>query len=429
MKRLMIPLLAMLACAPLFAGETERQEATKFLESQTALSDSAKGETTLKLRMLGVTVGQITLKTEHGEHEGKPCYVATMNGEVKLGAIATKMQGKAMVGADLALLYEENQEHEGEELTKHSLYKNVAGTLQVKLFDKNAKKEEDKNREFEIKPEKRMLLGMSQMIAQILLPKQAGKKFEFIDWDDDVNKTFAMTLEVAAQEELYGKKAWKLLQHGFDYSKDDEGVVNEDATIETLWLSGVNALRIETAKGLILDSGPDPTRTAITNEALEKQDKECHAVVLFFLAVQAKSEDMVKKAVNIDRFIDYVIENDESLKALGPDEKAAVKEMIRPKMPEEFLKGAGSEEKSEVEKQRDAAVLELLKHEENFRVTKVDGHDAVVFTDEAQKMFGRMAFYVEKNTDGQWQITWVGQQPEEKKDPEKTPDKEDEEGF
>ncbi|MBK8208327.1 MAG: hypothetical protein IPK87_16245 [Planctomycetes bacterium] len=429
MKRLMIPLLALLACAPLFAGEAERQEATKFMESQTALSESAKGETTLKLRMLGVTVGQVTFKVEHGEHEGKPCYAVTMNGQIKLGEIVTKLQGKAMVGPDLALLMEENHEYEGEELTKHSVYKNAEGNLQVKLFDKNAKKEEDKNREFEIKAETRLLVGTSQMIAQILLPKQAGKKFEFLDWDDDVNKTFAMTLEVAAEEELYGKKAWKLLEHGIDYSKDDEGVVNEDATIETLWLSGANALRIETAEGLILDSGPDPTRTAITKEALEKQDKECHAVVLFFMAVQAKSEDLVKKAVNIDRFIDYVIENDESLKALGPDEKAAVKEMIRPKMPEEFLKNAGGEEKSEAEKQREAAVFELLKHEENFKVTKVDGHDAVVFTDEAQKLFGRMAFYVEKNSDGVWQITWVGEQPEEKKEPEKTPDKEDEEGF
>ncbi|MCC7508244.1 MAG: hypothetical protein IT464_02575 [Planctomycetes bacterium] len=429
MKRLMIPLLALLACAPLFAGEAERQEATKFVESQTALSENAKGETKLKLRMLGITVGEFTFKVDHGEHEGKKCYVVTMDGLIKLGEVSTKMQGKAMVGADLVLLFEESKEHEGDELTKHKVYKSVDGNLQVKLFEKNAKKEEDKNREFEIKGDKRLLVGMSQMIAQIMLPKQAGKKFEFLDWDSDVNKTFAMTFEVAAEEELYGKKAWKLLEHGINYSKDAEGVVNEDATTETLWLNGANALRIESAEGFILDSGPDPKRTAISKEALDKQDKECHSVVLFFMAVQSKSEDLVKKAVNIDRFIDYVIENDESLKALGPDEKAAVKEMIRPKMPAEFLKGADGEEKSEAEKQREAAVFELLKHEENFKVTKVDGHDAVVFTDEAQKLFGRMAFYVEKNSDGQWQITWVGEQPEEKKDPEKTPDKEDEEGF
>lgn len=426
---MMLPLLALL-CAPLLAGEAEQANAQKFLESQTALNDTVKADSMLKLRMLGVAVGKFTIKVGHGEHNGTKCYTVDASGEFELGGVKSKLAASSKVAHNLQLLWESSTEHEGDELVKSLEYTSTNGLLQVKGFNKKAGKEEEREFTGELKPEPRTLVGMAQMLAQALLPAEAGKKYEFMDWHAESGKHFALTLEAAGEEELAGAKARKVISHGTDYTRADSGWESKES-IETVWLSGMAITRVKFKDGTVIDSGPDPKRTPVSKDALAKQDKELHPAILFFDAIAAKDEALLNKAVNIDRFIDFVIENEESLKELGPEEKAAVKEYLKPEMAKNFFNSDGDEEKSETDKKREAAVMELLKHEENFEVIKIEEYTAVVFTGEARDMFGNMAFYVEKNKEGQWQVIWVGERPAEKKPEDVKPkkDKEEEEEY
>lgn len=427
MTRLMILPLAVLLCAPLLAGEAEQANAQKFVESQAALNDAVKSESTLKLRMLGVAVGKFTIKVGHGEHNGTKCYTVDASGEFELGGVKSKLAASSKVAHNLQLLWEKSTEHEGEDLVKSLEYTSANGLLQVKGFNKKADKEDERDFTGELKPEPRLLVGMAQMLAQALLPAEAGKKYEFMDWHAESGKHFSITLEAAGEEELAGAKTRKVISHGMDYTRADDGGWESKESIETVWLSGMAIARVKFKDGTVIDSGPDPKRTPVSKDALAKQDKELHAAILFFDAIAAKDEALLNKAVNMDRFIDFVIENEESLKELGPEEKAAVKEYLKPEMAKEFFKSQDGEEKSETEKKREAAVMDLMKHEENFEVIKIEEYTAVVFTGEAKDMFGNMAFYVEKNKEGQWQVIWVGERPAEKKPEESKPKKEKEE--
>lgn len=424
-RLVMIPLVALL-CAPLTAGEAEQANAQKFLEGQTALNDAAKGESTLKLRMLGVSVGKFTIKVEHGEYDGTKCYVVTAAGEFELGGVKSKLSANSRIAHNLHILHETSTEHENDELVKSIEYTDANGVLKVKLFNKKADHEADREVESEIKPEPRMLLGMAHMLAQVLIPAEAGRKYEFVDWHIEAARSFVLTLEAAGAEDVAGGKARKVVTHGSDFERGEEGKWEESSKSESVWLSGPSFVRVKFKDGTLLDSGPDPKRTPISKEALAKQDKELHPAILFFDAIGAKDEELLKKAVNMDRFIDFVIENNEELKDLEPEDKAAVKEYLKPEMAKNFFND--EKEKTDVEKKREAAVMQLLKHEENFEVIKIEEYTAVVFTGEAKDMFGNMAFYVEKNKEGAWQVIWVGERPAEKKKPEeKKPGKEKEE--
>jgi hypothetical protein len=406
MKRIMAGLLglALLACAPLHAGEAEQENAKEFLKGLTGLKDAAKCESEVKIRMLGISVGSATLKIEHGEHEGTKCYVVTMTADFKLGDIANKVTSKSHIGADMTLLLEESQETEDGEVRKSKTYKYVDGSIEVTLIDKN--KKENQERSYTVKGGPGLMLGATSMVAQLLLPRDAGKKYEFQDWDSTANEHFSVTFEVVGEEELYGQKTVKIVEHGKNYKKAGDSYAAED-TVETQWLAGSKMVRYESAEGFAMDTGPDPKRTAVSKESIEKQDKELHAPILFFMAVLTGSEEIVKKAVNIERFTDNVIDNNEQWAGLTAEERADLKAMIMPGLPAEFVKRAGDSGKSETERKREAAVTDLLKYEEHFVITKDDVKTVVSFSEEVQKLFGKLSFWVEKNKDNKWQVTWV----------------------
>lgn len=412
MKTMMLSLMFALLAAPLLAGEKEEANTNALLESLTEVKDSALGKEELRFLMLGIEVGKFTVEITKGEHEGKPCYVVTAGGAFALGEAKREVRTTGKIGPNLAIISEESSHLDDGEVVETMSWKLEGGVYKVHVTDKDAKVEADKDRKYEVKPEPTLLAGFSDLILARVLPNEA-KAYAFKEWDHDSDKVYTVNVEVTPGAE----GAVTVVQKSTEASKDDTGKVKEKPKTTTTSLKGGKFVRVELHNNFVLTTVAPAKRTAISAESMAKQDKEMHAVCAMFAASMDRNEEKMKLAVNLDRFADIALEKDPQAQGMSKDDLDAAKPFVKDNILKSFL---GEEKKrTEKEKKANAGVVTLLLHEENFVVSKLEGAQMkVVLSDDAQKLFGKLEFTVEKNKDGKWQIVWVEAKNDEKEKPE-----------
>jgi hypothetical protein len=414
MKRVMFPLLALVAsgiCAgALHAGEAEKAAASKFLESQTALNEGILGEQALKMRMLRQDVGNMTLNVEKGEYEGKVCYVLTLKGHIEFGA-ASEVEGKSYIAPDLSLLHSEETEKTNGELSKQELYELKDGVLNISI--KNPKDEDESAREqsFKVTPERGLLIGQAEMLVTMLLPREAGKKYEFTRWNDDSGKTYPMTVELVGNEDHNGKPAFKIVEHDKTFDKDESGQYVGTDVDSKLWFDGHKLVRMEAAEGFTLETGEAPKLTPITREMVDKQDNPACVAAGFYMGANQKDKALLAKLLNMTKIFRPTIDKNPRFKNNTNEEKDQIAELYGEQMLKNMTK-PDPEGKTDEQKAREKAVMKMLLHTEFFVTEEKNDVRTVRLSDDAARMFGKTQFTLEKTSDGKWEITGIGQVPE-----------------
>jgi hypothetical protein len=432
MRTILTSLLLIALAAPLFAGEAEQANAKKFLDSQTAVDPSALGEQTLKVRILGAVVGSMTLKVEAGEFEGTKCYVLTTKGEIDMG-VKTSIDGTAHIAPNMAVLHGEQTEKEGDKVSEHSVYTVKDGVITAKIERPTDKDESMRDKTYQIKPVPGLLLAGGEMLATILLPREAGKSYEFTRWSNEADETYPLMVEAAGNEELHGKAAFRFNEMGKKYKKDEAGDMIITDSESTLWFDGRKLVRMASADGFTLDTGADPKLTPITREAIVKRDNQVAVAAGFFLAANDKDKELLGALLNEERIVRKSLDTNEMTKELSDEEKDAAAKMYAPMVLDQILNSG--EEKTADDIARDKAVSKLLLTAENFETEEKDGTTIVRFNEEARKFIGNLSFVLAKDAEGKWEIVEIVNTPEESAKPEETPDKkpeeegEEEDGF
>ena len=423
MNRVTTPLLTLAALSllagSLHAGEAEKAAANKFLESQTAVNESILGAQTLKVRMLRQDVGSMTVTVEKGEYEGKACYVLTMKGSIEFGS-KTEIDGKSYIAPDMSLLHGEETEKEDGELSKHSLYEDKNGLLIATFKQPKEEDESKRDQTFEIKPEQGLLVGSAEMLITMLLPREKGQKFEFIRWNSTADKTYPMLVECVGSDDYNNKTVTKFIEHDKKFNEDELGNVEEVDAESTLWFDEHKLVRMNSADGFTLESNEAPKVTPITREMIDKQDDEVTVAAGFFLAANDKDEALLKALLNEFKIVRNSLDD-------NPMTKGELAEAYADTVVQNIMNGDG-EEKTEAAKKREAAVVKLLLHKENFVAEVKDDVHTVRMSDDAAKMFGKILFTLEKTDEGKWEITGIGQVPEEEEASETPPEKKDGDG-
>ena len=439
MNRVTTPLLTLAALSllagNLHAGEAERAAANKFLEGQTAVNESIVGAQTLKVRMLRQDVGSMTVNVEKGEYEGKACYVLTMKGSIDFGN-KTEIDGKSYIAPDMSLLHGEETEKENGELSKHSLYEDKNGLLIATFKQPKEEDESKRDQSFEIKPEQGLLIGSAEILVTMLLPREKGQKLEFLRWNSTADKVYSLMVECAGDDDYNNKTVTKFVEHDKKFNEDELGNIDEVDAENSLWFDGHKLVRMDSADGFTLESNEAPKLTPITREMIDKQGDEVTVAAGFFLAANSKDEDLLKALLNEFKIVRGSLDTNPMTKDATDEQKDELAEMYADTVVQNIMNGDG-EEKTEEDKKREAAVVKLLLHKENFVAEVKDDVHTVRMAKDAAKMFGKLQFTLEKTEEGKWEITGIGDVPEEEASetpPEKKKDdgekkKEEEDGF
>ena len=417
MRYALTSLLLIALAAPLFAGDAEQANTKKFLDAQAAVDAAALGEQTLKVRILGAAVGTMTLKVEAGEFEGTKCYVLTMKGEIDMG-VKTTINGTAHIAPNMAVLHAEQTETEGDKISEHTLYTVKDGVITAKFERPRDKDETRRSNTYEIKAASGLLLGGGEMLVTILLPREAGKKYEFTRWTDKADETYPITISAMGEEALNGKPAFHFHETGKKYEKDEIGDVIISDVENNLWFDGRKLVRMASADGFMLDTGADPKRTPITREAIEKRDNAVNTTAGFFLAANEKDKELLGALLNEERIVRKSLDENEQTKDLSDEEKDAAAKMYAPMVLDQVLNSGG--EKTADDITREKAVTKLLLTTENFETEEKDGVTYVRFNEEARKFIGNLSFALAKDAEGKWEIIEIisggaAQTPEEQR--------------
>lgn len=393
-------LLALLA-APMFAGEKEQANAKALLAGLTEVKESALGKDELLVTMMGIEVGKFTVEITKGEHGGKVCYVFQGTGWLTVGGIKRDLKTTAHIAPDMALLAEEGTQSDDGELVESMKYTFAEGAYKVQVIDKEAKVEADRDQTFDLKAEAGTLLGATKILLLRLLPAEA-KAYEFREWDHDANMFFPLTMTVEAEKD----GVLRVSQKGTEAKKDDEGDVTTEIRTTVGVLKAGKFVKVELGNNVVLTTESPAKRTAITAEIGAKLEKETAPVALFFRASLKRDQEMLEKAVDLERFKDTILDRNEMTKGMTKEQRDEVKALHLANLGEQLM--GPEKEQTAKEKKRDAGGIDLLLHEENFVISKAEGEQkTVVFTDEVQKVVGNLVFTVEKNKDGKWRIVFI----------------------
>lgn len=440
MNRVMLPALALivsgLMAGALYAGDAEKEAANKFLASQEAINESILGTQKLKIRMMGHDVGLMTLDIQEGTFEEKPCYVLSMRGNIDIG-VKTVIEGKSQLAPNLSLLHSESSETEDGELSKHSLYTLKDGVITVVIKQPLEEDESKQERSFEIKQQDGLIVASAEMLVSTLLPREKGKKYEFLRWDDTADKTYPMTVEAVGDDDYNNQTVFQFIEHDKKFNEDELGNVSSTDVESKLWFFEHQLKRMDSADGFSLETNEAPTLTPITREMIDKRDNDKFVVAGFFLGANEKDEDLLKSVLNEFRIVRDGLDVNPDTKGMTNEEKDQIAEMYAGTVIQNVM-GGGDEEKTDQEKSREKFVIKMLLKAENFVSEVKNEKQTVRFTDEAAKMFGKLLFVLDKDADGKWEIVGIDEVPEEEEDdagdtpPEKKDDdgkKEEEDGF
>lgn len=417
MKHMTLCLLLALLTAPLFAGEKEDANTKALLDGLTSVKESALGKHEFRFAMMGVEIGKFTLEITKGENDGKPCYVATATGALTLGGVKRDIKNSARIAPNLVLISQEMSEaDDGKEIVSGS-WVAEKGVYKVHMVNKDAMVEAERDRNLEVKPEFNLLAGMTDMLVTFLLPAEA-RTYAFREWDDDDNKVYPATIEVSVDKDTV-----RIVQTSTDANKDNEGKVTTRAKIVTTVIKAGKVVSAEFSNGTALLTEAPAKRTPITDEAMAKQDKECHAVALFFKASVEHSEEKMNKAVDIDAFAETAMDKSPNFKGMSKEDRDATKPLVSGQILKNLM--GADKKQTDREKKLNAAAIALFLAEENFVVAKGEGEQKIVtLTEQGQAVFSKLEFIVAKNKDGKWQIVWI--ENKSPQPPEEEPEGKDE---
>jgi hypothetical protein len=401
-------LLAVAPSAPASAeGDSGSPEdnAKTFLASLTTINEDILGEQKLHFIMFGQSLGTATVTVGKAEHNGAPCYEVGMVMEMAIGEYNTKMSASSLVSAGLQLLHSESSEEEMGEVTSRATVTLTDGTY---TFE-SVSLEDDETTTFEVEAQPRMLLDGAQLLANLLLPAETGKSYEFLDVSEVLEGTYTFTVEVAEVVELRGERVLKMIEHGKSFDVDVLGNVEEEATETVINRAGHKVVRIKS--DFLLDSEAPPKMTRISDDEINSRTAEVHPVLMFFHAATENSREKMTQATNAERFLDMLFLYDDDLANLPPEQQEMVRAMFSPSdIIDGLLEGFRGEmgEQSEAEMLRGSETMKLLlPYRELYIVRAVEGDThAVRFGPELADVMGPMEFFVEKHDD-KWQVIWV----------------------
>jgi len=398
-----VSILAVLCVGTLLrAGEGEIKNANEFLATLKTVDKSICKVTRYRVMLKGGIVGSAQLSITASEFDKQPCYRVEGQIAVRLGERNLSNVDVSYISPDMRALFVSSQSRE-DGLPDGS----TTWTYSSNTYTKTKTAKDGSITTRKVDGTQRLLLGSSEDLVGLLLPKETVKAYEFVDWTEDDG--LREQLFNAKGASTYGRfKGTRVSRVYAAKVKNRRGVEESKTYTDELLVNEAGQIAYQSVERhslcLELDDGD------VSIEAIRQFERPIDPVLAFCRGMATKDETLVSESVNVDAYVDEYVKRDASMQNKTEFELALIKGVMRKEFTKTWVEkvdisarlktvfnGLSSDDYDLKFEHSDRARLVLNEH-----FHKRTGDDSVSF------------FIVERDLDtGKWKFVWISTKDDE----------------
>jgi len=386
----------------LSAGEAEVKNAAEFLATLKEVNKSICKTSQYRILLGGALIGSGQVKIEASEIDKKPCYRVELHIAVRLGGKSISNLEVCHVAPNLRVLLVTGQtREEGVQAGGVTLTFDGKSYLQAKT------NKDGSCRTWSFEATDGLLIGSSEELAAMLLPKDTKKSYEFGDWDEDEGAQ-SQFFDVKG-ESSYGRfKGTAIARRYLSKKKNRQGVEETKTYTDEMIISETGQISHQRLdrRSIVLEL--DDGETSV--ETVRKYERPVDPVIAWCRAVVTKDETLLGEAINIDTYVDELVKRNATLQNKTEAELRLIKVLAKATVTKGWLEKSDTSERLK-------GIFEGMSSDDYDMKFEHSDRVKLVLNDHFRKRTGDKSvlfFIVERDADsGKWKFVWLATEDDE----------------